>query len=144
MAVTVSRYNNTVKGLLNSEIDLTDLAFMLLDDDAAALFDATDTDMSGLSGAEVDGNGWTSGGEDLENVAVTTITTNDAKIDADDISVTATGGPIGPALSGVIYEKGTLRPLWFYDFGQAETAGEDTDFKVIINASGISFTSDPA
>lgn len=144
MAVTVSRYNHTVKKLLNGEIDLSDLAFMLLDDDAAALFDATDTNISAVSGNEVDGNGWTTGGEDLANVAVTVITTNDAKIDADDISITATGGPIGPAESGVIYEKTSGDLLWFYDFGQAETAGEDTDFKVIINANGISFTSDPA
>lgn len=150
MAVTVHRYNHTVKKLLNSEIDYNDLAFMLLNDDAAALFDATDTDIDDVAGAaspsranEVFGSGWTEGGEDLENVAVTVVTTNDAKIDCDDISVTATGGSIGPAESGVIYEKTSGDVLWFYDFGQAEEAGESTDFKVIINPNGIAFTSDP-
>lgn len=149
MAVTVSRYNNTVKKLLNSEVDITDLAFMLLSN--SATFDASHTSIDSVAGAasptranEVFGNGWTEGGEDLENAAITVVTTNDAKIDADDISVTATGGAIGPAYKGVIYEKTTGLPLWFYDFGQAEEAGESTDFKVILNASGLAYTSDPA
>lgn len=147
MAVTVSRYNHTVKKLLNGEINYADLAFMLLSNSAS--FTAANTSIDAVAGAgpsranEVHGNGWTQGGEDLASVAVTTITTNDAKIDADDISVTATGGPIGPAYKGVIYEKASGDVLWFYDFGQVEEAGEDTDFKVIINPNGIAFTTDP-
>lgn len=144
MAVTVSRYNHTVKKVLNAEINYSDLAFMLLDDDAAALFDATHTGIASVDTAEVFGNGWTEGGEDLANAAVTVTTTNDAKLDADDISVTATGGPIGPAYSGVIYEKTSGDLLWFYDFGQVEEAGETTDFKVNLHANGILITSDPA
>lgn len=137
MAVTITPYNHSVKLFANGEVSLADLKFMLLDDNAAALFDATDTDMTGLTGAEVDGNGWTSGGEVLAGAAVTTVTTNDAKLDADDISVTATGGPIGPAESGVIFDSDSNKPLAFVDFGQAEEAGETTDFKVVWPTGGI-------
>lgn len=86
---------------------------------------------------EVYGNGWAAGGELLQNSAVTTVTTNDAMLDADDIEKTATGGPIGPAYKALMYDKSTMDALVFIDFGQAEEAGESTDFKIIWPATGI-------
>lgn len=149
MAITVSRYNHTIKKCLNGEIDYTDLAFMLLN--SSGTFNAAHTSINSVAGAadptrdnEVFGNGWTEGGEDLENCAVTVVTTDDAMIDADDISVTATGGIIGPARHGVIYEKTSGDVLWHYNLGQDEQAGETTDFRVRINTSGILRTADPA
>lgn len=141
MAVTISRYNHTVKKLLNKEIDYTTLKMMLLNN--AATFDATHTALATVAGAnEVSGNGWTVGGEPLANVAITIATTNDAKLDADDITKTATGGNIGPARKALIYDDTGDVPLWFIDFGQDEEAGETTDFKFIFNAAGIFATSD--
>lgn len=86
---------------------------------------------------EVYGNGWTAGGELLSNPAVTTVTTNDAMLDADDISKTASGGSIGPAYKALMYDKATMDTLAFIDFGQAEEAGESTDFKIIWPTTGI-------
>ena len=141
MAVTVSLYNNTVKRLVNQEVDFTALKMMLLD--ATASFTATHTALTDVAGAshdkEVFGNGWTEGGELLASVAVTTIATNDAKLDAADISVTATGGPIGPATAAVIYDDTDAAdaPLAYIDFGGEEQAGESTDFKVVWHTDGI-------
>ena len=137
MAVTITLYNHTAKLFANSEVTLSTLKLILLNDDAAALFDATDTDMSGLTGAEVSGNGWAAGGELLASVAVTTVTSNDAKLDAADISKTATGGAIGPAEAAVLWDDTGDQPLAFIDFGAAKTADLGTPFNVNWNASGI-------
>jgi hypothetical protein len=147
MAVTISRYNHTAKKLLNSEITLANLKFMLLD--ATYVFDATDTTLDEVAGVntppranEVSGNGWTAGGEALASAAVTTVDTDGAMLDAADISVIATGGSIGPSPQGVITDGTSV--FWHVDFGGTEEAGEGTDFKVTINASGIARVTDAA
>jgi hypothetical protein len=142
MTVTITPYNHTTKLFANSEVSLADLKLMLLD--SGASFDATDTSIDDVAGAntppranEVSGNGWTTGGEALGSAAVTTVTTNDAKLDATDISVAASGGSIGPADYGVIYDSDSGNVLAFIDFDGSKEAGDTTDFKVTWNASGI-------
>lgn len=142
MAITATLYNQAAKKFANAEVNLADLKFMLLNSSAA--FDATDTSIDDVAGAgspthpnEVSGNGWTQGGEALANAAVTTVTTNDAKLDADDIAKTATGGSIGPANYGVIYEETSGDVLVFVDFDGAKEAGETTQFKILFAAGGI-------
>jgi len=147
MAVTISRYNHTAKLITNKEIDYTALKFMLLDSNAA--FDATDTTLTDvLAGAatEVSGNGWDAGGEALASVAITTVSTSGAMLDAADISVTATGGNIGPASAGCIYDSAHVNdaPLWYIDFDGPQEAGVGTDFKVTFNANGIFRITNPA
>lgn len=134
MAVTVTLYNHTAKLLANKEVTLTTIKAMLVNNHT---FDVTDTDLSGITGNEVSGSGWDVGGELIANVAVTTVTTNDAKLDGDDISVTATGGAIGIADGCVIYDDTGNFPLAYYDFGGDQEAGEGTDFRLTFNASGI-------
>lgn len=140
MAVTISRYNHTSKKLMNKEVDLSTLKVMLLN--SSASFTATNTTLNQVnnSGAyQVSGNGWTSGGVTLSNVAVTVVDTNGAMLDADDVDVEATGGAIGPAYALVIYDDTDSNdaPLWFIDFDGAQTAGEGTSFKITFNANGI-------
>lgn len=147
MAVTISLYNNTVKRLLNKEVTFTTLRVMLLN--ASASFVASHTTLNQVAGTptgtpahrpnEVYGNGWTEGGMTLANVTASVVTTNDAMLDADDVVATATGGPIGPAYAAVLYDDTDTNdaPLAYIDFGQAEQAGQDTDFKIVWNASGI-------
>jgi hypothetical protein len=86
---------------------------------------------------EVAGNNWTPFGEPIANATVTTVTTNDTKLDGDDVSKTATGGPIGPARKALVYDWKTMKPLAFVDFGEDEEAGEDTDFKIVWHSNGI-------
>lgn len=140
MAVTISVYNHTAKKFLNKEVDLEALTLMLLSNDAT--FTAAHTQLTQVSNAdayEVHGSNWTEGGELIENVTVSTVTTNDAKIDGDDISVTATGGDIGPAYKAVIYDDTDAddMPLFFIDFDGAKTAGNGTAFIVAWHADGI-------
>ncbi|MCW5695774.1 MAG: hypothetical protein KIS96_03455 [Bauldia sp.] len=138
MAITVSVYNHTTALFLDQSVDLNSLKLMLLDDSAS--FDATDAhvdDVSDSGGFEVDGGGWTTGGETLTSVGVTTVTTNDAMLDADDVDVTATGGDIGPADAAVIYDATSGKPLAYIDFDSSITAVEGTNFLVAWHDDGI-------
>lgn len=135
MAVTISLYNHTAKLFANAEVTLSTLKVMLLDNDAT--FTGANTTLTDVSGDQVSGNGWTAGGELIASAAVTTVTTNDAKLDGDDISKTATGGSIGPAYKAVIYDDTSDKLLAFIDFGGVQEAGVGTDFKIVWNASGI-------
>lgn len=129
----MSVYNHLAKLLLNQEVDLGNVKAMLLDGNAA--FDATHTDIDQVSNSgawEVYGNGWAQGGPALTNVSTSIVSTDDAVLTADDVSVTATGGPIGPADAVVFYDASSGKPLAFYAFGGSETAGETTPFKLRI------------
>lgn len=133
---TISRYNHTAKLFNNNEIDLTQLKVRLRN---GTTFTATDTVISDLNGSEVDGNGWTTGGESLANAAVTTVNTNGAMLDADDIAVEASGGDIGPADSYVIIDDTDADPqvLWHIAIGTSKTAGSGTEFQINISTNGI-------
>lgn len=142
MAITMDQYNHTAKLLLNKEVDFTTLKAMLLDDSAP--FVASHSSPDDVAGEadpdrahEFYGNGWPQGGPLLTNVAVTVVTTNDAKLDADDVVETADGGLIGPTYACLIYDSSTGNALWRIDFGQAQSAGDTTDFKIVWNTLGI-------
>jgi hypothetical protein len=137
MAVTISLYNHTAKRFAsgeNAEGDTYKVKLL-----AAATFDASHTTLSATGGTEVaSGSGYTTGGAALTNVAVTTVTTNDAKFDADDVTWTASGGPI-TASFGILYNSSDASdpPVAFIDFDGSQTAGDATDFLIVWNASGI-------
>lgn len=137
MAVTVSLYNHTAARFASGANAEADTYKVMLC--TAATFAAGDTTLAGITKTEVaSGNGYTTGGAALTNVAVTTVTTNDAKFDADDVVWTASGGAI-TAGYGILYNDSDTNdpPVAFIDFGASESAGAGTDFKIIWNASGI-------
>lgn len=133
---TATLYNHTPKLFANNQAVLADLKVMLVN---AHTFDATHANISSISADEVSGNGWTVGGEALANAAVTVVDTTNAKLDADDVIATATGGDIGPATGAVIYQDTTSSefPLAYIDFEGSETAGDGTDFRINWHADGI-------
>lgn len=140
MAFTIHTYNHSLKLMMNKEIVYTTLKCMLLDNNA--VFDATDTTLADvLAGAatEVSGNGWDAGGEPLTGEAITTVDTDGVMLDANDLSIGATGGSIGPAYAAVIYDDSHAddAPLFYVDFGGLQEAGDGTDFKVTFAANGI-------
>ena len=141
MAITVSLYNHTTQRFASGANAIGDTYKLKLL--TASTFNATHTTLAATGGTEVaNGNGYTTGGATLTNVAVTTVTTNDAKFDADDVTWTASGGSIS-ANSAILYDDtdGDDPPLLHIDFGGTETAGDGTDFKVVWNSNGIvSFT----
>lgn len=140
MAVTASMYDHSAKLMVNKELVYTTLKAELLS--ASASFTAANTTRNQVNNTgayAVSGNGWTAGGELIGSGAVTTVNTNDAKLDGSDISVTASGSDIGPASAAVVYDDthASDAPLFYIDFGGAQTAGVGTDFKITWHANGI-------
>jgi hypothetical protein len=144
MAVTANVYNQTASLIAGQGITKTTLKAMLLT--SSASFNAGHTTVDDVAGAltgspavranEFSGNGWPQGGELLTGVAASTITTNDAKLAANQISVTASGGDIGPARYVLLYDSTSSKVLVLYDLGQDEHAGDTTDFKFTFDLSG--------
>lgn len=137
MAVSISLYNHTAKLFADGSNAVGDTYKVKLL--TAATFDASHTTLAATGGTETTGaNGYTTGGQSLANVAVTTVSTNDAKFDADDLTWSASGGSISAAY-GIIYNDSDTDdpPLAFIDFDGSQSAGDGTDFKIVWNASGI-------
>ena len=136
MAVTISLYNHTAARFANGANAVGDTYKVKLL--TAATFDATHATLAATGGTEASNTGYTAGGATLANVAVTTVTTNDAKFDADDVTWTATGAALEAAYA-IIYNDTDADdpPVAFIDFGGTESAGAGTDFKIVWNASGI-------
>jgi len=136
MAVTISLYNHTSKRFADGSNAVGDTYKLMLC--SAATFTAADTTLAGITKTELSGNGYTAGGNALTNVAVTTVTTNDAKFDADDVTFTASGGSIAASYA-ILYNSTDANspPVAFIDFGGTQTAGTGTDLKVIWDATGI-------
>ena len=90
------------------------------------------------------GNGYTNPGEALTSVAWTSAAAVQTW-DAADKTWSASGGPIptsGDCSNAVIYDDTSVTPsvdllVCSIDFGQLESAGDGTDFKITFNASGI-------
>jgi hypothetical protein len=137
MPVAISVYNHTAARFADGSNTATDTYKVKLL--TAATFDATHTTLAATGGTEVaSGNGYTTGGAALTGVAVTTVTTNDAKFDANDVTWSAVGGSI-TASYAILYNDTDANdpPLAFIDFGGAESAGDGTNFLIVWNASGI-------
>jgi hypothetical protein len=137
VAPTISLYNHTSARFASGANAAGDTYKVKLL--TAATFNASHTTLAATGGTEVaNGNGYTTGGATLANVAVTTVTTNDAKFDADDVTWTASGGAITASFA-ILYNDTDADdpPVAFIDFDGTETAGDTTDFKIVWNASGI-------
>lgn len=120
-------FNQTTR--IYKDLTLTTLKVMLR---TGTTYAGTETALSELDGTEVSGNGWTAGGELIANAAITTVTTDDALLDGDDISITATGGSIGPATSYVIIDDTPVDPtvVAYKVFDTAQEALEGLKFVV--------------
>jgi hypothetical protein len=137
MAITISLYNHTAARFASGANAVGDTYKLKLL--TAATFSAAHTTLAATGGTEVaSGNGYTTGGATLANVAVTTVTTNDAKLDADDVTWTASGSSLSAAF-GILYNDTDADdpPVAFIDFDGSKTAPATTDFKVIWDAAGI-------
>lgn len=150
MAVTVSVYNQAAtlfaQGSINSAGTITqpetaDTYKVKLYTDVTPPFTASDLSMAALSGGtytEVVNPGYSP--LTLTGVTVTQ-SSNDAVLDANDASWTASGSDIS-ATYAILYrgsKTGDLidRPLLHINFGQLETAAAGTDFKIVWSVSGI-------
>ena len=133
-------FNHTRKLFANGEVTLANLKVMLYGD--SYTFDATETDMQAVESDEVHGSGWTQGGEAIGSAAIAVSDTNEATLDGNDISKTASGGSIGPAHGLVVLDatgenSSAWLPLFHMAFQSAQEAGEGTDFKITWHSDGI-------
>lgn len=141
MAVTISNYNKMVEYLGDNTIDMDDDTFKGELYNSTHTFTAADTQRSDIVANALATNfGYTNPGQDL-TTPTWVEATGTVTFDAADQVWTASGGSIGPARHMVIYSDTASAPvdalMLNIDFGQDETAGDGTDFRVNFNASGI-------
>ena len=137
MAVTISLYNHTAAKFADGSFAAADTYKVKLL--TAATFNATHTTLAATGGTEsTTATGYTAGGQALASVAVTTVTTNDAKFDANDVTWSASGGAI-VASYAILYNDTDADdpPVAFIDFDGSQSAGDGTSFLLVWNASGI-------
>jgi hypothetical protein len=141
---TIQLYNHTVNRFnegLNDEGDIYKV--MLLNNDA--VFDATDTTLVEVAGSgspaanEVSGNGWDVGGEALASVVLEIYDTNGGKFDAADLSITVSGGNLGPIYNFVLYNDTDTDdpPVLFGALTSASTVLAGNNVGVLWPANGI-------
>lgn len=137
MAVTVSFFNKFIEHVGGNDVNLkTDTFKIMLVDNYT--FDGTDDELTDIGAVEIpEAYGYTTGGATLSNVTFA-YAAGYTKFDADDLSWEASGGTIGVASGAIIYDSTADDLLVCYvDFGQDESAGDGTDFKITFNANGI-------
>lgn len=137
MAPTISLYNHTTRLFADGTFAASHTYKVKLL--TAATYDATDVTLAETGGTEVtNANGYTTGGATLTGVAVTTVTTDDAKFDANDVVWSATGSGITASFAILYNDTATNDPpVAFINFDGSESAGAGTDFIIQWNAAGI-------
>jgi hypothetical protein len=138
MAVTVSIFDHTAQRFASGANASSDAYKVALY--TAATYLASATTLAGITKTEVaSGNGYTTAGATLASVAVTTVTTNDAKFDANDVSWTVPAGGSLAAAYAILYNDTDANdpPVLFIDFGETITTTDGGIFQIIWNASGI-------
>ena len=145
---TFNFYNHTANLFMSGGITSGDtFTVMLLN--SSAVFTASHTALDSVSNSgayEVSGNGWTTGGEVIANVTIDTDDTDSAMLDGDNISVTITGGALGPFTAYVIYATtlaGDL-PLGYISLDTPMTVSENNAAVIDWSASGIIRINAPA
>jgi len=140
MAITVQFYNQFWKNVGNNNINLASHTFkvMLVH---GYTFDDDHDEKTDLGAVELaNGNGYTTGGVALSGLTWDFDSGNNlTKWDADDVSLTASGGSLGPARGAVIYDDTSTgdKLVCYIDFGQDESAGSGTEFRLTFNANGV-------
>lgn len=137
MPVSTNLYNHTTKRFAEGSNSSSDSYRVILC--TASTFNAADTTLAGITKTEVaNAYGYTTNGQALSNVAVTTYATNDAKFDADDVIWSASGGSI-TANSAILFNDTDTDdpPVAHIDFGATETAVDGAQFRLVWNADGI-------
>lgn len=137
MAVTITLFDHTARRFAEGANIAADTYKVALY--TAATFDSTATTLAGVTKTEVASvNGYTAGGQTLVSVSITTVGTNGAKFDANDVIWSASGGSITASYAIIYNDTDTDDPpLAFIDFGGEQSAGDGTDFLIAWDSSGI-------
>ena len=138
---TMSIYNHTAQLIGSGNADDNDTYYVLLLNDTAA-FDATHTTLTEVTSAganEVTATEWPTNGVALTNVSVTTVDTNDAMFDADDVSVLMSTEGVGPFSAYVLYDGSQADdpPLAFVELDAPVTITQGNSLTIPWSVNGI-------
>ena len=138
MTTSISIYNHTARYLANGDVMAAPQIRLALC--TSATFNASNATFASVSKTLLPNgvNGYTEAS--LDGVAVSTVTTNDAKLDASDVIWIAEGGNISAAVALLYFVQagsGDQIPLAFINFGSTQTAADGTEFRITWNAGGI-------
>lgn len=90
-----------------------------------------------------DGGGYTAGGYDLDNEALSEAS-GVGKVVVDDETITASGGSVGPFRYVVVYNDTPTSPAdplcWYYDYGSALTLADGESLSVDFDGTNGAFT----
>jgi hypothetical protein len=138
MAVTVSIFDHTALRFANGTNAAADTYKVALYTSATYL--ASATTLAGVTKTEVAaGNGYTTTGATVSGVAITQVTTNDAKFDANDVSWSVPAAGSLAAAYAILYNDTDANdpPVLFIDFDGTVTTTDGGIFQIIWNANGI-------
>jgi len=139
MAVSVDWYDRFPEFYGDNSIDMDFDTFNAELYNSTHTFTGGDTQRSDvLANALATNFGYTNPGQAIASITWTT-TSAIQTWDGADITWTASGGSIGPARHMLIYDLTSASDLLGcdVDFGTDETAGDGTDFKITVHASGF-------
>jgi hypothetical protein len=139
MPVTVSNFDHNAVRFANGSNAVGDVYKVALYTSATHVPSATTLALVTPKTEVANGNGYTSLGATLAGVAVTQITTNDAKFDANDVSWTVPAGGSLSAACAIVYNDTDVNdpPLLFIDFGETITVTDGGIFQIIWDNNGI-------
>lgn len=138
MPVTVSQFDHNALRFATGANATTDTYKVALY--TSATFLASATTLAGVTKTEVAaGNGYTTTGATLSGVTLTTVTTNDARFDANDVSWSVPAAGSLAAAYAILYNDTDTSdpPVLFIDFGETITVTDGGIFQIIWNSSGI-------
>ncbi|MDJ0828131.1 MAG: hypothetical protein QNJ16_21865 [Rhodobacter sp.] len=140
MATAMSAFNHTAQKLLSGDWNDGDTWKVALytNNTGVDLTETTKAQVDATATEVANGNGYTTGGGTLANFLASTVTTNDAKLDADDFTWNASGGSIAAAYA-LIYDDTTASDevAFWLDLDGTQTASDGTPFIVRFNSAGI-------
>ena len=140
MAVSVNFYNSFIEDIGLQRMNLSTDTFKVILVNGY-VFNATHASKASISSELGTGNGYTSGGETLDQTW--SFSSGLTKFDANDVSwLVDVGGTIGPCTGAIIYNDTSTDPtddrlVCYIDFGATETAGASTEFKIVFDTNGI-------
>lgn len=136
MAVTVQVYNHTTRKFGDGSFAAGDTYKLMLC--TAATFNGADSTLGAIVKTESSGGGYPAGGFTLANVSVSTVDTDDASFDADDIVHSVVTTSLSASF-GILYNNTEANdpPLALIDFDGEKVATDGGTFAITWDAQGI-------
>jgi len=137
---SITFYNNATKNILDGTIDLDGDTIKVALHSNSYTPSVVHDFYNDITNEIASGGGYTTGGEALGSKAVTTVTTNDAKLDASDVTWSANASGFSTARYAVIYKStgtSSTSPLIGYINFISDQDNVNNDLTIKWNVNGI-------